>query len=175
MPATAANSNDEQKVQDQIIAAIFHALPATDVEEIATKVSRTMGRTITPAMTNTALAHLRANAVDYGWDVPHVKRGAAVAEDEGRYRKVLVDHTGESYFEDSDREHIRKGRRSVLAGASTQLANQARMIQMIIPYERGRTIKRELSDVHDIIDHIARRLHRLVEKMDDEADGTNGG
>jgi hypothetical protein len=158
---------------DKIIDAIWLALrkPATTYEELAERVSTSMKERISASDISNALAYLRRNALEYGWTVPHVKRGAPVDGnaieddgDDGRYFRCLIDRDGTFFFDDdaAASAHFKRGAEATLNQIVTLSKNSVTMLQANIAHTRSTNQRAMLNDVLADFQYAARKSELVL-------------
>jgi len=172
----SADSTKRKKILD----AIHRALPATTVKEIARKVSRDLGETVKSGLVGVLLSYLRAHCIQEGWMCIHVKKGKPGTGDTNRFFAILVDSSGDPYFDEEHRRHFEAGSQSMLRTIRTFAENHAMELKIIVAYERSTTRRSELRDMHDDLAYVAKRCGRILKAQEDagwnktSADGTDG-
>src|SRR4029077_2044618 len=142
---------------DKIVEALWRALrqPATTVEELTERVSTIMGESVSEAMVNTSIAHLRKNSAASMWTIPHVKRGVANenGDDDGRYIRVSVDRDGSIWFDDDAdaARHTDNGTISGLRHIVTMGRKNISALQARIAHTRSIKMKAALKEL--IVDY----------------------
>jgi hypothetical protein len=129
--------------------AIFQALPAKSVEEIANRIGDGEGSV------SVTLSHLRKHAIEHGWTVPHARRGPTMDDD--RLFAVLVDPKGEPYFDSGSIQLLRHGLRGTARHAASLCQNEARAIRLAAQRVKSRVIKRQFVDLADDLDYTGRK------------------
>jgi len=152
--------------RDQIIEAIYDALPATSYSEITDRLNK-KGFKTNRGQVNNAIAHLRINSAGYGWTIPHVKRGPDVAADKNRYVGLLVDRDGR-YELDQNKEavlHITNGIVGDLQQTSTMMQNEVAAIKIAATHTRSINQRTRLNDLADDFSYIARKAAAVVREL----------
>jgi hypothetical protein len=152
--------------QDRVIEAIFDALPATSYGEITRKVNRTI-RHVGIGVISNALCHLRRNSAEYGWTVPHVKRGSPGDSDKNRFFPLLVDRDGR-YELDSNPEykmHLNNGALATAQHAATMLANEAAAIRLAAMSTRSVNARAKCNDLADDFAYVAKKAAAVARDL----------
>lgn len=159
---------------DQIIEKMWAALrrPATTMEELAERVSDGMGETIGAAYLTTVMQHLRKHCLEYGWNVPHVKRGPATEADEGRFFRCLVDRDGEYYFDENPEslKHMANGTYGTVKQTVTMSRNQVAMLTMQVEHVRSLKARAKLREYIDDYSYATRKMANLLGTLEEERD-----
>lgn len=165
-----AVTTEESKI-DQTIEAIFDALPATSYEEIAKKVGKTMRERISLGIINNAIAHLRSNCAEYGWTIPHVKRGTAIETDEGRYVALLVDRNGHYELDQNPDaiRHISNGIAGSIMQTATMMQNLTSATKIAATHTRSINTKAKFNDLAEDFSYIARKAAAVVRELEKAA------
>jgi len=152
-------------MMDKVIEAIFDALPASTCDEIASKISKGKRFTVSTGTVNNALAHLRANCAEYGWTVPHVKRG--IATNEGRFIALLVDRDGH-YELDQNADalaHITDGAANTIQQTATMMQNECAALRIAATHTRSTNSRARLNDLADDFNYIARKAAAVIREL----------
>jgi hypothetical protein len=163
----ASMAKAEETLQDQLIEAIFDALPATSYDEIVSKVNKSTKLRTNAGRVNNAIAHLRAHSADYGWTIPHVKRGTALVGEEGRYLALLVDRQGH-YELDSNPDaarHINGGINGSIQQAATMMQNLTAGTRIAATHTRSTNSRAKFNDLADDFEYIARKAAAVVREI----------
>ena len=163
---------------DKIIDKMWVALrrPANTVEEIADRVSSSMGEEISVAYINTALAILRKDAWKdqaYGWTVPHVKRGVAIpgdsvdGGDDGRFMRCLIDTDGTYIFDDASVVmNFDRGALNTVKQIVCLSRNAVSMIKARAAHTRSTKLKTKLMDTARDYEYAARKAEQVMEDLE---------
>jgi hypothetical protein len=153
--------------RDKIIEAIFDTLPAATYWEIRTKV-RANGLNVDFGDINNAIAHLRRNSAEYGWTIPHVKRGpVGLASERTRLFAVLVDREGH-YELDSNpdaRVNLRDGAISTAQHVATMMGNEAAALRIAATNTRSVNGRERINDLADDFAYVARKAVSVVREL----------
>jgi len=164
--------DEDETRRDQIIEAIFDALPADSYEDIVTKVNRATRLRVTHAQVNNAIAHLRSHSAQYGWTIPHVKRGPGVGMDEGRFVAYLVDRQGHYELDvnpDAGR-HLANGMSATIKHTASMMKNASAATRIAATHTRSVNARNRLNDLADDFAYIARRAAAVVRDLEAEAE-----
>lgn len=168
MPATRTTSGSDQPQTriDILINALFYALaePCSRKSDIAKKMGQQLGERIATRDVSWALGHLRRNADEYQWTVPHVSRSPN-AEDR-RYIRILVDRDGEIFAEDdTDLAFIMNGLRETIATCSKMQANETSAIDMLAPYVQSVSLRRRIRAYATKLNYLSEEGRELMEAV----------
>src|SRR5262245_5568802 len=158
--------------QDKLIEAIFDALPATTTAQIAERVSLAVGKPIAESYITTLMTHLRKRRAEYGWTIPHVKKGKPNTDglDEDRYCAVLVERDGKYEIDKRPNMlmHIHRGNKSTVLQTVTQLQNQTGALRACAEQSRRPTVRAKLNDLADDIAYVARKAAAVAREIGEE-------
>lgn len=154
----------------QIIEDIFDVLPAKTYYDIAKKL-RTKGWNVGCGVVSNALTTLRRNPAEYGYTVPHIKRGMArrYERNEDRLICILVDRDGH-YELDSNplaRKHINAGAIATAQHAATMLSNEAKALELAATNTRSINARARIKDLADDFGYVARKAVAVVRDLKD--------
>jgi hypothetical protein len=161
----------EQQIEtrrDQIIEAIFDALPATSYEDITRTVNKETKLKTNIGQINNCIAHLRANCAAYGWTIPHVKRGGAVEQDDGRYIALLVDRDGHYELDQNPdaARHISNGITGTLRQTMTMMQNMTAATRIAATHTRSSNSRARYNDLADDFAYIAKKAAAVVREIE---------
>ena len=158
---------------DDIITGIFDVLteaPATTMKEIVTKINRATRMGVDLGDVNNALTQLRRHSAEWGFTVPHVKRGKAKATDKGRYFVMEVDRHGEYVLSDPLKViHFDSGMLATFRQSKTMLEVVAAAARLGVTHTRSTSQKAKLTDRADDCTYAARKLATLIREMEEAA------
>lgn len=155
---------------DRVIEAMFDVLPANTSEEIAIKVSKKLGERCSRSFIDIAISDLRKRTEEWGWTIPHVKRGPPKPDEENRFFVMLNDKDGTpSYLDDESRLHIKTGTTSTVATVAQQSTNLAHTLNVAQQYERTKAHRERLEELHADMAYVARKARKMVKEMKAEA------
>jgi len=170
--------------QEDVISNLWHVLtkPATTYEELAVRIENRTGERVNRGMVAQAVTYLRSNTEEYGWTVPHVKRGPAGGGDDGRYFRMLLDHKNGYHFVEKPEqlEHMERGTLSTLRQTVTMSKAQITMLKGAHENLRSHKMRAELKDTIEDYEYATRRMERIVRSYEEaqeeveEANGTTG-
>jgi len=160
-----------QTWRDQIIEAMFDALPATSYYELMKKINSAKRWHISIGDVSNALTHLRRNSAEYGWSVPHIKRGMAGRRDKNRLFALLVDRDGH-YELDSNPEakvHLNNGAMATTQHAATMLSNEAAALRIAATATRSLSARARMNDLCDDFEYVVRKAKSLLAEIKRDA------
>jgi hypothetical protein len=148
---------------DDYIDTLHTVLPAKSKRDIRIKMSRVLGRRITDHIVCKTLTHLRTNYMNYGWTVPHIKKGPST--DTLSYFAVKVDHHGDLMFDRDAEYEVRVGLESTVATVAGMGTNEAVAIKMAMPYVQSLHLKRKLTSFNRKLTFLAEEAQELLAEM----------
>jgi hypothetical protein len=158
-------------LRDKVIEAIFDALPSDSYEGIAEDVGDKLNLRITSGDISNALTHLRRNSAEYGWTVPHVKRGTPHRVDRpGRFFAVLVDRDGH-YELDANPDsaaHMQRGALATAQHAATMLTNETAALRIAATNTRSVNARARINDLADDFSYVARKAIAVARDLRDD-------
>jgi hypothetical protein len=118
-----------------------------------------------------ALAHLRARSAEYGWTIPHVKRGAGTDDDEGRYIALLVDRDGHYELDQNPDAlmHITNGIVGTIKQTVTQMTNMSAATRIAATHTRSINARARLNDLADDFAYMARKAAAVARDLEKAA------
>lgn len=148
---------------DRLIDLLFQVLPADSPVQITTRVNKLSNVRYNVSQVNGSIAHLRKNALRYGWTIPHVPRGAGYIKD--RYQAAVHFSNGKWHIDPAAYQKMIKGNSGTLSEAATKTENNAVGLEIIasqLSPARARLLKRIARDqkhhavqIRDIMDEEA--------------------
>jgi hypothetical protein len=164
---------------DQLINLMYEALQdgsCKTYSDLTSKINEKLdgsGVYLNIGRVATAMAHLRKNCGQYGWTIPHIKRGVPNVGEEERIFYTLVDKGGNFWVSEGDRENLNRGMNSTVQQVVTEVINSAKALDGISLHVRSRLYAERMKDWADDLRYIARKGKALLRLV--QADGTNGG
>lgn len=160
---------NETSKKDKIIELMFNVLPATTMEEIATRIRHKIPN-VNRRDVQIALGHLRRNTEKYGWTVPHV---GGDAKQKNRYFVLLVEKDGSYYFDKNPESvgNMQDGSKSIVNRIATESSNQAVMCRIAAIHTRKRNRRFEWNALAMDIDYVARKAKALAQNIAGDEDG----
>jgi hypothetical protein len=163
-----SDEEEEDSKVDQLIEAIFDALPATSYEEITRKVVKATKLKTNIGQINNAICHLRANCAEYGWTIPHVKRGNAIDSDKGRYIALLVDRQGHYELDQNPdaTRHISNGITGTIKQTMSLMQNVGTASRIAATHTRSVNQRARLNDLASDFEYIARKAAAVARDIE---------
>ena len=165
------HQEERQTRRDYLIEQLFDVLPSTTIAAIADKLSRKTRSTVTPAVVGPLITYLRSHASEYGWTIPHVKRGLNDVNGK-RFFAALVNADGTYTLDETPQTagFVKDGAISTVSHATTSLENEQAALRICADLTRSRNRRAELQDWADDMAYLARKGKRLLEHLvDDQA------
>jgi len=135
---------------------------ATSMEHIRQRLCKLTHERITAAQTDTAVAHLRKHAGEYGWTINHVEKGAD--GNDRKYFPVLVDADDPDIIvmDEDKRIAVAAGIHSSLTTTKTMCGNEAVSLEATIPYVASKTDRRYIRAVSSMLTNVEMTIERYV-------------
>jgi hypothetical protein len=165
--------------RDAIIDAIWHCLPATTLKGLARKVSRHLGERISKGVVDNAIVYLRRHPEQYGWTIPHVRRGqprptrkvhmadgreVLVKGDEDRFNAVLWDDK-DTIFNEDHKRHIDAGIVSTLREVHRKSANESKALEAVSRTAPSMPVRRRMAEIAADFVKIEKKADALIREM----------
>jgi hypothetical protein len=158
---------ERRSKMDLLIDELYVVLPSKSMKEIQQKLIP-LGQEVSLAMIGQALFHLRKHAAQYGWSVPHVKRGPD--PEERCYFPVLVDDQGSFIMDEKYRAYARQGFRGTLSLISNMGQNEVTALRIALKYIKSRIKRERLSDSLDDVEYAAKKVRLALRAVNSRED-----
>lgn len=146
---------------------LFQCLPANSLDEIRKRMNKELKvRWETIGMTSAIISYVRKHYQEFGFTVPHVKRGKADPGEQGRFFAVLVEKDGTFYFDEEHHDHLQNGTRSSIASIAQQSLNLKTIVATCKQYERSKGHRDYLDELEENFEFVAKRTARILKFMD---------
>ena len=158
-----------------MIESLWRALPARTLEEIADKMNTQRDVSgVTRGDVAAYLGHLRRRVDQYGWTVPHVKRGTNV--DGGkRFLRMLVDPDGTRLLDEGNNTiHLLDGAAATISQIATLASNESAALKVAIEHTRSINLRRRLREFVGDFAYMKNKAELLGEAIEEERNGTTG-
>jgi hypothetical protein len=144
---------------DEIIDHLFQVLPAMSLNDIHEKLKK-RGFVVSRSAVKNAIAHLRDNAHEYQWTIPHVHTHCTEAQ---KYFAILIEKDRTFHTDPSYREHLADGTSSIVKRLSTESRNQCVMLRAAADATYlTKNIREELKDMADECSSIHNKARRVL-------------
>ena len=151
--------------QNDLIYAIGNALPAASYAEIVGRVRTATGASVSYQDVAWAISRLRRHAEQYGWTIPHSRRGNTLPG-EDRFFMLLVDRAGDFFVVDDERrEQLHVGASDVLNTTAQTMKNIGTSLEMATAYERSPAMKRALNNILTDVKYLSEKAAQLAEQV----------
>ncbi len=163
-PTTASRKGAKVK---EHLKRIWRVLPSDSIDTIAADADLTYNQA------NHAISHLRANAVEFGWTIPHVKRGATKflkGDAKARFVPVLLepnDDEMETYSEENHHPMVIAGLHSTCSEVGRKSANEATAVRIAAAsLTKDQTeVKAAALDFAADLDYVSRQARRVGKEV----------
>lgn len=152
---------------NNLIKAIFNALPAASFSDLTEKINENRKNPVSISMVSNAVAILRKqSSLDpnyYGWTIPHTKRGLNPDFGNNRLFPVLVNRDGDFFVGSDHREdNIADGNKASLQAHTQQIINQCGMLKLSLEYNIPASKKRYVKSIITDMMHIHQTINDLL-------------
>jgi hypothetical protein len=153
---------------DILLSGIYAVLPANSLTEVQGKL-KARGVDVSIPAIEQALFYLRRHANQYGWSVPHVKRGPR--SDKRCYFAVLRDKDRRFTLPLEYQAYSSHG----FSGTVSQIANlgkhETTALRMMIQFEKRKPIRDASEELIVDLEYISKKAKALLRRS---ANGSNG-
>lgn len=154
----------KQKAIDQLVDAIFMALPADSIPQIQQRLAKS-GLTVAQSSLRSAIAYLRKHADYYQWTIPHVITSSGLHEN--KYFALLLEKDKTFHSDLSSQEHLRNGCKSTVKRIATQSKIQAVSLRAATAASyMSKKNRDELNELADECEGVSKKANRTLRYMD---------
>lgn len=171
--AKVVSLRPERTRMDRAIDGLFQILPATTHEDIAERLGKYLRRHVKVSEVGRILLHLRNHCDEYGWTVPHAKRGKHAFTEEGfRFFHVLVERGRDAAFDDDHEGQLMGGLKSTTQHAASSIEHESDAIMLASAYCKNPLLRRLLKSIGRRSKQIGEDLREVVDMMRDDDSAT---
>jgi len=146
---------------DILISGIYAVLPAGSLTEIQEKL-KDRGLDVSIPAIEQALFHLRKHCNQYGWSVPHVKRGPG--GDERLYFAVLRDKERRFHLPSEYQAYSAHGFNGTIRHIANLGRNETVALRMMIQHEKRKPVRDGIEELIVDLEYVARKARSLARR-----------
>lgn len=151
------------EIADNYVNAIWNTLPTKSIKDIASGMSRELGKKVSYETANNWLHYIRIHP-ELDWTVPHAKRGKI--GDDMRFFAVQRNHEDDPPF-DTDRQRLfQDGIEGTVSNITTMSRTEANAIQLSMPYlNETNGTRRRIASLYRKLNYLSEEAGELLEQI----------